>query len=213
MHPWEIKWASGIRCALAAICLIGFTSQASAYSVLSHEAIIDVAWKDNIRPLLLSRFPNASPDDLRNARAYAYGGAIIQDLGYYPFGDKFFSDLLHYVRSGDFIENLLSEAQDLNEYAFALGALAHYSADDHGHPVAVNRAVAMMFPKLEKKFGPVVTYEDSPAAHLKVEFSFDVIQVAQGHYAPESYHDFIGFQCAPTAQITSGRRIHPCSCR
>jgi hypothetical protein len=51
-----------------------------------------------------------------------YGGAIIQDLGYYPFGNKFFSDLAHYVRSGDFVEALIAESQDLNEYAFALGA-------------------------------------------------------------------------------------------
>jgi hypothetical protein len=183
------------RCALA-ISLVGLIPQVRAYSVLSHQAIIDVAWKDDLRPLLLSRFPAASPEDLLAARAYAYGGAIIQDLGYYPFGDKFFSDLLHYVRSGDFILNLLGEAQDLNEYAFALGAMAHYSADNHGHPVAVNRAVPMMFPKLERQFGPLVTYEDNPSAHLKVEFSFDVIQVAQGHYAPDSYHDFIGFQVA-----------------
>ncbi|HEY1336517.1 MAG TPA: zinc dependent phospholipase C family protein [Bryobacteraceae bacterium] len=166
------------------------------YSVLTHEAIIDTSWDQSIKPLLLERFPQATPDDLIKAHAYAYGGCIIQDMGYYPFGSHFFSDLLHYVRSGDFIVNLLQEAQNLNEYAFALGALAHYAADSQGHPLAVNRAVALQYPKLRRKYGKEVTYEDDPSAHLKVEFGFDVLQVARGNYAPESYHDFIGFKVA-----------------
>jgi len=169
---------------------------AAGYSVLTHEAIIDAAWGDSIRPLLLKRFPNATHDDLHKAHAYAYGGAIIQDMGYYPFGSHFFSDLTHYVRSGDFVEALLAEANTLDEYAFALGALAHYAADNSGHPIATNRAVAVMFPKLRRKFGRSVTYAQDPGAHLKVEFSFDVEEVAEGHYAPEAYHDFIGFEVA-----------------
>jgi hypothetical protein len=164
------------------------------YSVLTHEAIIDSAWDQNIKPLLLKRFTNATPDDLRQAHAYAYGGCIIQDMGYYPFGSKFFSDLLHYVRSGDFIANEIADAQDLNEYAFALGSLAHYAADNEGHRVAVNPSVGAEYPKLESQFGRNVTYADNPAAHLKVEFGFDVLQVSRGNYAPQSYRDFIGFQ-------------------
>jgi hypothetical protein len=164
------------------------------YSVLTHEAIIDSAWDQNIKPLLLKRFPNATPDDLRQAHAYAYGGCIIQDMGYYPFGSKFFSDLLHYVRSGDFIANEIADSQDLNEYAFALGSLAHYAADNEGHRVAVNPSVGAEYPKLESQFGRDVTYADNPTAHLKVEFGFDVLQVARGNYAPQSYRDFIGFQ-------------------
>jgi hypothetical protein len=166
----------------------------SGYSVLTHEAIIDAAWKENIVPVLLQRFPNATPEELLEAHAYAYGGAIIQDMGYYPFGSAFFSDLTHYVRSGDFVLALIEESRDLNEYAFALGALAHYAADNSGHSIATNRAVAMTYPKLAKKYGPVVTYEDKPSAHMKVEFGFDVDQVAKGHYAPKAYHDFIGFE-------------------
>src|ERR1700719_4307489 len=165
-----------------------------AYSVLTHEAIVDRNWPGGIKPLLLEHFPGATEEQLREAHAYAYGGAIIQDMGYYPFGSKFFSDLLHYVRSGDFIITLIRDAQDVNEYAFALGALAHYAADNAGHPIAVNRAVPMLYPKLERKFGPDVTYEDNPGAHLKTEFGFDVIEVARGKYASESYHDFIGFK-------------------
>jgi hypothetical protein len=166
----------------------------AGYAVLTHEAIIDAAWKDSIVPVLLKRFPNASPEQLLQAHAYAYGGAIIQDMGYYPFGNAFFSDLTHYVRSGDFVVALIEESRDLNEYAFALGALAHYAADDSGHAIATNRAVAMMYPKLARKYGPVVTYEDQPSAHAKVEFGFDVDQVAEGYYAPKAYHDFIGFE-------------------
>jgi len=169
-------------------------SSCSGYSVLTHEAIIDAAWKENIVPALSKRFPNATPEELLQAHAYAYGGAIIQDMGYYPFGNSFFSDLTHYVRSGDFVLALIEESRDLNEYAFALGALAHFAADASGHPIATNRAVAMMYPKLAKKYGPVVTYEEKPSAHMKVEFGFDVDQVAKGNYAPKAYHDFIGFE-------------------
>ena len=169
-------------------------SESLAYSVLTHEAVIDAAWKDSIEPVLLRRFPHATPQELLQAHAYAYGGAIIQDLGYYPFGNQFFTDLTHYVRSGDFVLALLEESRDLNEYAFALGALSHYVADTSGHQLATNRAVAIMYPKLAKKYGAIVPYEDKPSAHLKVEFGFDVDQVAEGNYAPKAYHDFIGFE-------------------
>jgi hypothetical protein len=170
--------------------------ECAAYSVLTHEAIIDAAWKDSIVPLLQKRFPNATPEEFLKAHAYVYGGAIIQDMGYYPFGSRFFSDLTHYVRSGDFIIALIEESRDLNEYAFALGALAHYAADTSGHPLATNLSVAMMYPKLAKKYGPVITYEDNSTAHGQVEFAFDVDQVAEGNYAPKAYHDFIGFEVA-----------------
>jgi hypothetical protein len=178
-----------------ALSLIFFTvPDCAGYSILTHEAIIDAAWKDSIEPLLLKRFPNATPEDLLKAHAYVYGGAIIQDLGYYPFGNRFFSDLTHYVRSGDFILALIEESRDLNEYAFALGALAHYAADNSGHRLATNLSVAILYPGLAHKYGPAVTYEDKPSAHMKVEYGFDVDQVAKGHYAPKAYHDFIGFE-------------------
>lgn len=167
---------------------------ARAYSVLTHEAIVDTLWKDSIVPVLKVRFPNASPDDLLQAHAYAYGGCIIQDLGYYPFGSHLFSDLTHYVRSADFIQALVDQSNTLDEYAFALGAAAHYAADVDGHRIAVNRSVPILYPKLRRKYGNEVTYADNPAAHLKTEFGFDVLQVARGHYAPKAYHDFIGFE-------------------
>jgi len=176
------------------ISLALFAPALQAYSVLTHEAIIDTAWDADLQPLLLRRYPQSTPGDLRHAHACAYAGSIVQDLGYYPFGNRFFSDLLHYVRTGDFVLNLIAEAHSLNEYAFALGALAHYAADTQGHGVAVNRSVALQYPALARKFGPSVTYADDRGAHIKVEFGFDVSQVARGNYAPEAYHDFIGFQ-------------------
>lgn len=165
----------------------------SAYSVLSHEEIVDLVWKDNLVPLLKKRFPAATDDDLKKAHAFAYGGSLIQDMGYYPFGSKYFSDLTHYVRSGDFVVNMVKESSDVNEYAFALGALAHYSADNCGHPT-INQAVGIEFPKLRKKYGKVVTYEDNPKAHIRVEFGFDVTQIAKNRYTSDRYHDFIGFE-------------------
>jgi zinc dependent phospholipase C len=166
----------------------------SGYSVLTHEAIVDSAWVDAIVPVLRKRFPDATPDEIKGAHAYAYGGCAIQDLGYYPFGSKWFSDLVHYVRTGDFIEALIGDSHDINEFAFAMGALAHYAADNDGHRVAVNPSVGLLYPKLRRKFGAVVTYEDDPKAHLKTEFAFDVLQVARGHYAPDDYREHIGFE-------------------
>ena len=179
----------------AALLLVVLTCSGglSAYSVLTHEEIVDLLWTDKIQPLLLARYPGLSEDQIREAHAYAYGGAVIQDLGYYPFGNKEFSNLVHYVRSGDFVRELLLESQDVNEYAFALGALSHYVADIDGHP-AVNQAVAIEFPKLRAKFGTSVRYAQDKTAHLKIEFGFDTVQVAKNRYASQQYHDFIGFQ-------------------
>jgi hypothetical protein len=180
---------------VAAILLVVLMCGASspAYSVLTHEQIVDLLWTDEIRPLLLKRYPGLTEDQLREAHAYAYGGAVIQDLGYYPFGSRDFSDLVHYVRSGDFVRELLLESQDANEYAFALGALSHYASDIVGHP-AVNQAVAIAYPKLFAKFGKSVRYAQDRTAHLKTEFGFDTLQVAKNRYASSQYHDFIGFQ-------------------
>ena len=165
-----------------------------AYAVLSHEAIIDAAWETHIKPLLLKKFPQATEEDLSRAQAYAYGGAIIQDMGYYPYGSPFFSDLTHYIRSGDFIQALLRDAKDLNEFAFGAGALAHYAADIDGHRIGTNRAVPILYPNLRKKYGDSVSFEDSQLAHIKTEFGFDVLEIARERYAPDSYHDFIGFE-------------------
>jgi hypothetical protein len=163
------------------------------YSVLTHEQVVDLLWKDQIVPLLLQRFPNSSPEDLRKAHAYAYGGCVIQDMGYYPLSSEYFSDLVHYVRSGDFVLTLIKDSADLNEYAFALGALAHYASDNQGHPV-VNRVVAIEFPKLQKKFGDAVTYAQDHKSHIQTEFGFDMAQVAKNRYTSDRYHDFIGFE-------------------
>jgi hypothetical protein len=164
-----------------------------AYSVLTHEEVVDLLWTVEIRPLLIKRFPELTEEQLKEAHAFAYGGAVIQDLGYYPFGSVEFSNLVHYVRSGDFVRELLTQSQDANEYAFALGALAHYASDIAGHP-AVNEAVSIQYPKLRAKYGKSVRYAEDHTAHLKTEFGFDMVQVAKNRYASAQYHDFIGFQ-------------------
>jgi hypothetical protein len=187
------SWRTAIFSLAILLTQVFVSHNCAAYSVLTHEEIVDLAWKDSMVPLLKKRFPAATDDDLKKAHAFAYGGSLVQDMGYYPFGNKYFSDLTHYVRSGDFIVYMVKESSDLNEYAFALGALAHYSADNCGHPT-VNQAVAIEFPKLAKKYGNVVTYEQNPKAHIRTEFGFDVTQVAKNRYTSDRYHDFIGFE-------------------
>jgi len=164
----------------------------NGYSILTHEEIIDLVWKDQLRPMLVARFPQSTDDELKQAHGYAYGGSVVQDMGYYPFGNKYFSDLVHYVRSGDFVVALIRDSSDLNEYAFALGALAHYASDNTGHPT-INQVVAITFPKLRRKYGPEVTYVDDPKAHIRTEFGFDMEQVAKNRYTSDNFHDFIGF--------------------
>src|SRR6266568_2650974 len=182
-----------VRTAAFLLAVLTCGGSSFAYSVLTHEEIVDLLWTDEIRPLLLKRYPGLSEEQITEAHAYAYGGAVIQDLGYYPFGSREFSDLVHYVRSGDFVLELLLESQDVDEYAFALGALSHYASDISGHP-AVNQSVAIEYPKLRAKYGKSVTYAQDRTAHLKTEFGFDTVQVAKNRYASQQYHDFIGFQ-------------------
>jgi hypothetical protein len=173
-----------------------FSMPCSAYSVLTHEAIIDASWEKSIQPLLKLKYPNSTEEQLQEAHAYAYGGAIIQDMGYYPFGSKLFSDLVHYVRSGDFVNALLEESTDVKEYAFALGALSHYVSDNYGHSIATNFAVPLTYPKDKEKYGNLVTYAQDRKSHLRMEFSFDVLQTVRGNYASLAYHNFIGFKVA-----------------
>jgi hypothetical protein len=191
-YAWRHGRDVAPACPLLLIVLM-CSGGSSAYSVLTHEEIVDLLWTDEIQPLLLQRYPGPSEEQITEAHAYAYGGAVIQDLGYYPFGSREFSSLVHYVRSGDFVRELLLESQDVKEYAFALGALSHYASDIAGHP-AVNQAVAIEYPKLRAKFGKSVRYAQDKTAHLKTEFGFDMVQVAKNRYASQHYHDFIGFQ-------------------
>ena len=195
-YSWKSFWPVSSR-GLSVICLSALLLAGApacfGYSLLTHEEVVDVCWRDQIEPLLLKRFPAATPEQLHKAHAFAYGGCLIQDIGYYPFGDKFFSDLTHYVRSGDFVINLIRESDDLNQYAFALGALAHYASDNAGHPY-INRAVAVEFPRLRAKYGDSVSYAEDPRAHIRTEFGFDLVQVAKGRYTSENYRDFIGFE-------------------
>jgi Zinc dependent phospholipase C len=184
------------RCCIWGMLFLSGASPAFSYSLLTHEQIIDLTWDDAIEPLLLSRFPNATHEQLEQARAYAYGGCVIQDIGYYPFGEVSFSDLTHYVRSGDFVVNLFRDATDLNELAFAVGALSHYIGDSIGHPMATNLAVPIEFPSLRDKYGQKVNYAEGKQQHVQVEFGFDIDEAAHHRMAPLNYLRHIGLEVA-----------------
>jgi zinc dependent phospholipase C len=187
------KW--GIR-AIFSLLITLCARTSYAYSILAHEALIDSCWASSIEPLLLSKYPGATKEQLKKAHAYAYGGAIAPDIGYFPFGNPFFTNLVHYVRSGDFVNALLDDARDIYEYAFALGFLSHYMADKYGHSLATNKSVPMLYAKEREKFGNTVTYEEDHLSHKRVEFGFDALQTVEGDYKAIAYHDFIGFRIA-----------------
>ncbi len=185
---------------LVLLLTISWSRHAAAYSLLTHEQLIDLTWQDSIVPLLLSSYPNLTAAELDRARAYAYGGCVIQDIGYYPFGDQFFSDLTHYVRTGDFVLALFRNAHNANELAFAVGALSHYMGDSYGHSQATNRAVALQFPKLAKRYGPSVNYAEGKHQHIQAEFAFDIDQIAKHRLAPLGYLRHIGIK-VPVHQV------------
>lgn len=199
MHPPSMRRTTSelfanCRAVVVLIAIVLASIDSSAYSVLTHEELIDLAWNDSIRPALLAKFPNATNSELVVAHSFAYGGSAMQDMGYYPFGKRFFSNLTHYVRSGDFVAWMLSNASTLNEYAFAMGALSHYIGDSIGHSEAINPATAINFPKLEKKYGTKVTYGESPHGHIRTEFAFDVEEMTNTEFAPPAYLEYIGFR-------------------
>jgi hypothetical protein len=196
MKTARFKTAACITLLMIASCC----RQATAYSLLTHEQLIDLAWRGSIVPLLLSRYPNLTPAQLDEAHAYAYGGCVIQDIGYYPFGDASFSDLTHYVRTGDFVVSLFRNAKNADELAFAVGALSHYIGDSVGHAVATNRAVPIEFPKLAAKYGPVVNYAEGQHQHVQTEFAFDINEIAHHRVAPLRFLRHIGLQ-VPTRQL------------
>jgi hypothetical protein len=194
----EMRPRRGLTRALTWLLLLSMpwigSKDGAAYSVLTHQAIIDLSWNKAIRALLLIRYPRTTEAELQVAHAYAYGGCAIQDAGYYPFSRQFFSNLTHYVRTGDFVESLLRNARNVNEYAFALGALSHYVGDSVGHADAISPATAIEYPKLAKKYGPIVTYENAPRQYVATEFSFDVDQMSRQHIAPIRYQRFVGLR-------------------
>ena len=205
-HSATIVWVRELKrlplfAVLLIVVLFPCGRHASAYSLLTHEQIIDLTWDDSIVPLLLSRYPGLTPQQLERARAYAYGGCIIQDIGYYPFGSGFFSNLAHYVRTGDFVVNLFRNAGNADELAFAVGALSHYIGDTYGHSIATNHAVPVEFPKLRKKYGPVVNYAEGRDQHVQTEFAFDIEEISNHRMAPARYLRHIGLS-VPTRQLS-----------
>jgi hypothetical protein len=76
------KWTKrALAVLIVAVLVLGSPGESAAYAVLSHQAIVDAAWNTHIKPLLLKRYPKATEEELSEAQAYSYGGAIIQDMG------------------------------------------------------------------------------------------------------------------------------------
>lgn len=193
-HPARRFWIKLQAWLLLTLLLISTAPSAHSYSFLTHELLVDLVWSDSIRPLLLARYPGLTEAQLEEAHGYAYGGCAIQDLGYYPFGKPNFSDLTHYVRSGDFVKNLIRDSRNANELAFAVGAMAHYVGDVEGHSQAVNPSVAAEFPKLAEKYGSSVAYDKDPHAHVRTEFAFDVNQITKRRFPPRAYLSHVGIR-------------------
>jgi hypothetical protein len=187
---------------LPALVLLGIfmVMHADAYTLLTHEELIDLNWEYSIVPLLLNRYPNLTAAQLDEARAYAYGGCVIQDIGYYPFGDKMFSNLTHYVRTGDFVVNLFRDAHSADELAFAVGALSHYVGDSIGHAEATNISVPVEFPALRAKYGSDVNYAEGRHQHVQTEFAFDIDEIAHHRMAPVRFLRHIGLK-VPVQQL------------
>jgi hypothetical protein len=185
--------------AVLVVCLFAAPS-AGGYSLLTHEQLIDLTWDASIVPLLKSRYPTLTDAQLAHARAYAYGGCVIQDIGYYPFGDVFFSNLTHYVRAGDFVVNLFRNAGNADELAFAVGALSHFIGDSIGHADATNHAVPVEFPKLEKKYGDTVNYAQGTSEHIRTEYAFDINEIGLRRFAPVHYLKHVGLE-VPQRQL------------
>lgn len=184
---------------LLLLCLFAAPT-AGGYSLLTHEQLIDLTWDASIVPLLKSRYPTLTEAQIEHARAYAYGGCVIQDIGYYPFGDAFFSNLTHYVRSGDFVVNLFRNAGNADELAFAVGALSHFIGDSIGHATATNLAVPIEFPKLAQRFGKSVNYAQGESQHVRTEFAFDINEISHGRFAPVHYLRHVGLE-VPKRQL------------
>jgi hypothetical protein len=195
------------RAYLATMAALALAAPHSArgYGVYSHGELIDLIWGDSIRPLLIQRYPGLTEAELTRAHSYAYGGCTIQDLGYYPFANDFFSDLTHYVRSGDFVDALVRDASNADELAFAIGALSHYIGDVYGHAEAVNLSVGQTFPRLARRHGQVITFEQAQIAHGRVEMGFDMAQIGLHRFAPRAYRRSIGFR---VAQALLDRAFH-----
>jgi hypothetical protein len=103
------------------------------------------------------------------ARAAFLVGSVAPDMGYFPGGEKFLSDLAHYVRSGGLVRALARLATDEVGRAFALGWATHAVADAALHPL-INRAAAGL-----TGGDPAA----AAAAHVRVEQGLDGVAAAR----------------------------------
>lgn len=131
-------------------------------------------WKD-----APSRAPfNPFDPDLANA---FHQGALGPDLGYFPGGHRFLSDLAHLVRSGDLTRMLVESARTPRERAFAWGWVTHVLGDQTIHPL-VGRGVGELLHGDREIF---VDGAREQTAHVQVETGLDAFY---SHLFPEMRH-------------------------
>ena len=187
---------------LLAVLFFPWGGDARAYSLLTHEQLIDLTWQDSIVPLLLSRYPNLTPAQLDEARAYAYGGCVIQDIGYYPFGDAVFLQPHPLHALAAILSSTSSAMQRMpTSWPSPSARSPTTSATPSATPQATNRAVPVEFPKLGAQYGPVVNYAEGQHQHVQTEFAFDIDQIAHHRLAPLHYLRHIGLR-VPVQQLS-----------
>ena len=89
-----------------------------------------------------------------------YCGALAPDMGMLPGSDRLFTDLAHYLKTGELARCLVSKANSAIETAYAWGWVTHVLADAGLHP-AINRASGDH------------SWAESPTSHMRVEFGLD----------------------------------------
>jgi len=93
-------------------------------------------------------------------------GCLGPDMGMFPGGESLFSDLAHYVRSGELARAMIRCATSDTSRAFAWGWATHVLADALIHPF-INVAAG------DVRGRETLTYADDPGLHLVVEIGAD----------------------------------------
>lgn len=112
-----------------------------------------------------------APFPLHDARARGafLHGALSPDAGYFPRGDRLFSELAHLARTGDLARALVEEAHTSAQRAHAWGWLTHLLGDLAIHPL-VNAAHGE---RVHGSRARPVTSTDDEAGHMRLEYGLD----------------------------------------
>jgi len=166
---------------LVAACLFGATcGSAWAYGWTGHWRVMEAAWPSLSAGVCDGQpHPHPFPPDILSLDhddiALAAGlGAIVSDIGYITASTEQFSDLMHYIGTGNYLDNLVAitcekYGNDPAMVAFLAGMRSHYWADRVGHHEGTNVAVAMLSDTNRDKALTRVVYEQDIAMHKRLE--------------------------------------------